>query len=118
MATSVLIVAPQFRELGLSKVIQKAAFELSRKKFPRAKIFGITTSPAVLKINYKLGYRPVVLKQLTDDQHFWSGCSGCVNYDILQRTNYSHCLCTAMLYDPLEKEEKEEAHEKERRISI
>lgn len=118
IANSGLIVAPQFRELGLGKVIKKAAFRLSRTMFPQAKLFGITTSPAVLKINYKLGYRPVVLKQLTDDQQFWAGCNGCVNYDILKRTNYTHCLCTAMLFDPLEQEEKEEAHEKERSVGI
>lgn len=118
IANSGLIVAPQFRNLGLGKVIKKAAFALSRKKFPRAKLFGITTSPAVLKINYKLGYRPVVFKQLTDDKEFWGGCNGCVNYDILKRTNYTHCLCTAMLYDPQEKEDKEEVHEKTSRISV
>lgn len=89
--------------MGLGKMIKKAAFELSRKKFPTAKLFGITTSPAVMKINYELGYRPVTFAQLTDDEDFWKGCESCVNFDILKRTNYKHCLCTAMLFDPEEK---------------
>ncbi|MHB2147992.1 GNAT family N-acetyltransferase [Calditrichota bacterium LG25] len=103
VANSGLIVVPEFRELGLGKMIKKAAFELSRKKFPHAKLFGITTSPAVMKINYQLGYRPVTFAQLTDDEEFWKGCESCVNFDILQRTNRKHCLCTAMLFDPEEK---------------
>ena len=103
VANSGLIVKSQFRSMGLGKMIKKAAFELSRKKFPTAKLFGITTSPAVMKINYELGYRPVTFAQLTDDEDFWKGCESCVNFDILKRTNYKHCLCTAMLFDPEEK---------------
>ena len=114
VANSGLIVAPEFRSLGLGKLIKKAAFELSLKKHPKAKLFGITTNPAVMKINYNLGYRPVTFHQLTDDEEFWAGCQGCVNYDILQRTERLHCLCTAMLYDPDEKKlQKEKQKEKE-----
>ena len=65
VANSGLIVPAKFRGLGLGSRIKKAVFELSRKRFPTAKIFGITTSPAVMKINYKLGYRPVILRHLT-----------------------------------------------------
>ncbi len=120
IANSGLIVAPHFRQLGLAKLIKEATFKLSGNKFPNAKLFGITTSPAVMKINYQLGYRPVDFGQLTDDDDFWAGCQSCVNYDILQRTGRRHCLCTAMLYDPEEKkkeQEKEADHEKSR-ISI
>ena len=121
VANSGLIVAPEFRSLGLGKLIKKEAFELSLKKFPNAKLFGITTSPAVMKINYNLGYRPVTFHQLTDDEEFWAGCQGCVNYDILQRTERQHCLCTAMLYDPEEKKsqkEKEENQKNDKKSSI
>lgn len=110
VANSGLIVSPEFRELGLGKKIKKVAFEHSIKMFPNAKLFGITTSPAVMKINYNLGYRPVTFHQLTDDEEFWAGCKGCVNYDILTRTQRLHCLCTAMLYDP---EEKKQVNSKE-----
>lgn len=113
VANSGLIVNPEFRGLGLGNLIKKAAFDLSRKKFPNSKLFGITTSPAVMKINYHLGYRPVTLHQLTDDEEFWNGCKSCVNYDILMRTNRLHCLCTGMLYDPLEKQNGKEKNIKE-----
>jgi hypothetical protein len=103
VANSGLIVAPEFRNIGLAKEIKKKAFELSRKKFPKAKLFGLTTSLAVMKINSELGYKPVSFSELTDDEEFWKGCSSCVNYDILTRTNKKHCLCTGMLYDPSEK---------------
>lgn len=105
VANSGLIVAEEFRGIGLSKLIKKAAFNLSRKKYPKAKLFGITTSPAVLKINSGLGYRPVGFAELTGDEEFWSGCQSCTNYDILLRTNRKLCLCTGMLYDPAEKSE-------------
>ena len=100
VANSGLIVLPEYRQLGLGKKIKKAAFRLSRRKFPDAKLFGITTSPAVMKINAQLGYHAVALSQLTNDDSFWAGCQSCTNYDILQRTDRRHCLCTAMLYDP------------------
>ncbi len=100
VANSGLIVHPDFRRTGLAKNIKKKIFELSKKKYPHAKIFGITTSLAVMKINSELGYKPVTFSELTNDDSFWLGCKSCQNYDILQRTTRSHCLCTGMLYDP------------------
>ncbi len=105
VANSGLIVNEEFRGLGLAAKIKKRAFELSREKYPESKLFGITTSLAVLKINSNLGYKPVTFSELTTDETFWKGCQGCVNYDILQRTNRSHCLCTGMLFKPGQKEE-------------
>lgn len=86
----------------MAKRIKQKAFELSRSRYPDAKIFGLTTGAAVMKINYELGYRPVTYAELTDDEAFWKGCQSCVNYDILQRQNRRFCMCTAMLYDPAE----------------
>ncbi len=100
VANSGLIVHPDYRERGLAKQIKKAIFELSRKKFPKAKIFGITTGLAVMKINYELGYKPTTFSELTDDPEFWKGCQTCKNFDILTRTERKMCLCTGMLYDP------------------
>ncbi len=102
VANSGLIVHPDFRNQGLAKKIKKAVFDLSRKKFPEAKIFGITTGLAVMKMNYELGYRPVTFSELTDDPEFWKGCQTCKNFDILTRTEQKMCLCTGMLYDPNE----------------
>ena len=105
VANSGLIVKPEYRKSGLARQIKKKIFELSRKKFPDAKIFSITTSLAVMKLNSEIGYKPVTFSELTDDEEFWKGCEACVNYDILQRNNRRMCLCTGMLYDS-KKEEK------------
>ncbi len=100
VANSGLIVVPEYRGYGLAKEIKNKAFQLSRKKYPNAKIFGLTTGLAVMKINHELGYRPVTFSELTNDDQFWNGCKGCVNYDILMRMERTKCLCTGMLYDP------------------
>jgi len=100
VANSGLIVHPDYRNQGLAKKIKKAIFDYSKEKFPDAKIFGITTGLAVMKINYDLGYRPVTFSELTDDEAFWKGCQTCKNYDVLTRTDQKLCLCTGMLYDP------------------
>jgi hypothetical protein len=102
-ANSGLIIAEKFRKMGLALKVKRKAFELSRQKFPNAKLFGLTTSLAVMKINSELGYRPVTFSELTDDEQFWKGCQSCVNYDILTRTKRKHCLCTGMLYNPVDK---------------
>jgi len=109
VANSGLIVVPEFRGYGLAKEIKRRAFQLSRKKYPDAKIFGLTTGLAVMKINHELGYKPVTFSELTEDDQFWNGCKSCVNYDILERMERTKCLCTGMLYDPSwEKVQKKE----------
>ena len=102
VANSGLIVANEFRGLGLATRIKRRIFELSRERFPQAKIFSLTTGAAVMKINNMLGFRPVTFDQLTDDEAFWKGCESCVNFDILQRNGRRMCLCTGLLYDPEE----------------
>jgi len=99
VANSGLIVPEEFRGMGLAMNIKRKAFNLSRKLFPTAKLFGLTTSLAVMKLNSSLGYKPVTFSELTDDDEFWKGCKTCAYYDILFRTNRTHCLCTAMLCD-------------------
>lgn len=100
VANSGLIVAKKFRKDGLAKQIKEKTFQYSRKKFPEAKIFGLTTGLAVMKINSELGYRPVPYSELTQDEIFWKGCQSCVNYEILKSKDRKNCLCTGMLYDP------------------
>lgn len=100
VATSGLIVDPEYRHMGLAARIKAKTFELARKRFPYAKIFSITTSLPVMKLNSRMGYKPVTFSELTDDEEFWQGCQGCVNYDILKRNNRRMCLCTGMLFDP------------------
>jgi hypothetical protein len=100
VANSGLIVAPEFRKSGVAKLIKKKIFDLSKERYPEAKIFGLTTGLAVMKINSELGYEPVTYSELTDDEEFWAGCKSCVNFDILVSKERKNCMCTAMLYDP------------------
>lgn len=110
VATSGLIVDPDYRHQGLAERIKKQTFSLARKKFPYAKIFSITTSLPVMKLNTRMGYEPVTFSELTDDKEFWDGCKGCVNYDILTRNNNTRCICTGMLYDPAKKDTTRKAN--------
>jgi hypothetical protein len=106
VANSGLIVKEEYRNHGLAKKIKKFAFDYTRKKFPQAKIFGITTSLTVMKLNSDLGYKPVTFSELTQDDAFWTGCKSCINYDVLTRTQRKNCLCTGMLFDPKEEKKK------------
>ena len=105
VATSGLIVHPNYRSLGLAKRIKAASFRLARLRWPKAKLFSLTSGAAVMKMNTELGYVPVTFNELTDDDAFWKGCEGCVNHDILVAKNRKFCICTAMLYDPAEHED-------------
>jgi len=100
VANSGLIVVPEFRNQGLAKKIKQVVFKHSRTKYPTAKIFSITTGLAVMKLNSTLGYKPVTFSELTNEPSFWNGCQTCKNYDVLQRTSETMCLCTGMLFDP------------------
>lgn len=104
VANSGLIVSPEFRKFGLAKRIKQAIFKLSRSKYPNSKIFGLTTGLAVMKINSDLGYEPVTYSELTQDEDFWKGCTSCINYEILISKDRKNCMCTAMIWDPVEKE--------------
>ena len=106
VANSGLIVAPEFRKSGLAREIKKKIFELSRAKYPDAKIFGLTTGLAVMKINSELGYEPVTYSELTQDDAFWKGCQSCVNFEILKSKERKNCMCTAMLYTPDDNKKK------------
>ena len=108
VANSGLVVHPNFRGLGVATAIKQRIFRLSREKYPAAKIFGLTTGLAVMKINSELGYEPVTYSELTQDTEFWAGCRSCVNYSILESKNFRNCLCTAMLFDPAWVAEAEE----------
>ena len=110
VAHSGLIVHPDYRHLGLAKKIKTYVFNYSQKKYPEAKIFGITTGLAVMKINSDLGYRPVPFSELTADPSFWAGCKTCTNFEILQSKDVKMCLCTGMLYDPKEKKSQKTAY--------
>ncbi len=107
VATSGLIVSPDYRHQGLAARIKQKTFELARDHFPYAKIFSITTSLPVMKLNTQMGYKPVTFSELTQDNEFWEGCQGCINYDVLQRNNRVRCICTGMLFDPKDAPKKQ-----------
>jgi len=79
VSNSGLIVAPEFRKTGVGKKIKRKIFELSRQKYPNAKIFSLTTGLAVMKLNHELGFEPVTYSEITTDDSFWEGCKSCVN---------------------------------------
>lgn len=102
VTTSGLIVHPDYRGLGVAKRIKDTTFTLARIRWPKAKIFSLTSGAAVMQMNTQLGYKPVTFAELTDDEAFWRGCEGCVNVDVLKRTERKYCICTGMLFDPAE----------------
>ena len=102
VTTSGLIVHPDYRGQGLAKRIKDMTFTLARIRWPKAKIFSLTSGAAVMQMNTQLGYKPVTFNELTDDEAFWKGCEGCVNVDVLHRTGRRYCICTGMLFDPEE----------------
>jgi hypothetical protein len=104
VVNSGLIVNSELRKEGLGRAIKQEVFKLSRSKYPGAKLFGITTSAAVMKINTELGYKPVTFPDLTQSEDFWKGCASCKNYPILQENARRICLCTGMVYDNLDDE--------------
>ena len=108
VTTSGLIVHPDFRGLGLAKRIKVMTFTLARMRWPKAKIFSLTSGAAVMKMNTQLGYLPVTFADLTDDEAFWRGCEGCCNVDVLHRTGRKYCICTGMLFDPAKQKGEEQ----------
>ena len=102
VTTSGLIVPEKYRGRGLARRIKHVTFTLARKRWPEAKIFSLTSGAAVMKLNTALGYLPVTVADLSEEESFWKGCQGCVNYDVLQRTDRRYCICTGMLFDPKE----------------
>lgn len=99
VSNSGLIIAPEFREHGLARILKRELFNLCRLRYPHASIVGITTSVAVMKINTELGFYPTTFSEMPHDEKFWKGCEMCVNHDILKRTGRKYCLCTAMRHD-------------------
>lgn len=104
VVNSGLLVLPDYRKYGLGTLIKQEVFKLSRTKYPNSKLFGITTSLAVMKINSDLGYKPVTFSEITTSEDFWKGCKSCKNYHILMENERKMCLCTGMAYDKLDDE--------------
>lgn len=100
VSNSGLIVSPKYRAQGVASQIKTQIFDLSRSRYPQAKVFSITSGLAIMKMNTRLGFEPVTYDKIAHEPRFWDGCKSCVNYDVLQSKNRCNCLCTAMLFDP------------------
>ncbi|NCD69537.1 GNAT family N-acetyltransferase [Mucilaginibacter agri] len=100
VSNSGLIVSPKHRNNGVASEIKDQIFQLSRNKYPSAKIFSITSGLAIMKMNTRLGFEPVTYAEVVHEARFWDGCKSCVNYNILESKNRCNCLCTAMLFNP------------------
>jgi hypothetical protein len=109
VSNSGLIVAPGFRNAGVAGAIKERIFRMSRRMYPEAKIFSITSGPAIMKMNSRLGFEPVSFAEITQDECFWEGCKSCVNYNILENKKKCNCLCTAMLFDPHKEKYEQQA---------
>jgi len=94
-----LIVHARYRNEKIAWQLKQKAVDLAKRKYPNAKLFGLTTAAAVMKINSRLGYIPVTYDQITGDQNFWNACKTCPNYQILKSKGQRNCLCTAMLLE-------------------
>ena len=69
VANSGLIVVEKFRGQGLAKRI-KSSISAFTPPMANAKLFGLTSGGAVMKINTELGYVPVPFSELTTDDAF------------------------------------------------
>lgn len=98
VSNSGLIVNPAYRRGGIATAIKQEILALCRSKYPRAKVFSITTGAAVMRLNHQFGFQPVTYSEITRDSSFWDQCRHCVNYPILESQGRQRCLCTAMMF--------------------
>ena len=117
VSNSGMIVNPFYRGRGIAKALKEKVFGLARQIYPLAKIFSITTTAAMMKMNMQLGFEPVIYDALPQENKFWQGCRSCVNYGILKNKKHRNCLCTAMLFTPAIKKHAEK-HERKTVSSV
>jgi len=97
-----LVVREEYLGFGLVSEIKRFAFNLARELYPISTLINLTTNPVLMNVDSDLGFKPVIYADLPLDEGFWHPCNGCENVDILKRTMYQQCLCTAMLFNPFE----------------
>jgi GNAT superfamily N-acetyltransferase len=97
VATSALIVELRSRGLGIARRLKEAALRLARGRYPNATPFGLSTSPAVARINRDLGFREVPYAEITSDAEFWRGCESCPHHATLVANGGARCLCAAFI---------------------
>lgn len=100
VANSGLVVLPEFRNTGLAFQLKQMALQVAARKYPRAKVFSLTTSLSVAKINHELGYKVVSHDQLLEDEYFIKGCGQVLDYPKMVQTHAGDSECFIMVYDP------------------
>lgn len=100
VSSCALIISPVFRNRGVASLNKMQILSLATRKYPSAKIFGLTTSAVVMQINNQLQYQEVLYSELTQAESFWQSCQSCDNYKVLLQNNKRTCLCKAMVYIP------------------
>lgn len=100
VSSCALIISPGFRNRGVATIIKKQILALAKNKYPKAKIFGLTTSAAIMQINRQLHYKQVQYSEVTQAESFWLSCTTCENYQVLLHSDKKVCLCKAMVYMP------------------
>src|SRR5476651_2659666 len=71
ISNSGLIVSPLHRSQGIASKIKTQIFQLSRSKYPSAKVFSITSGLALMKLNTRLGFEPVTYSEIAQEPRFW-----------------------------------------------
>ncbi len=94
-----LVVDDAYRGRGLGRRMKMRLMRAGARRFPKAVVMSLTTSPAVLAMNRSLGFRKVPIARLTKDPAFWEGCKACRNYEEMQRQG-KQCCCDAMILSP------------------
>jgi GNAT superfamily N-acetyltransferase len=101
VANSGLIVSPGYRGTGISKQIKAVLFDHCRGKFPDARLFSLSASPAVIHMNKTMGYKVVSFAEVMSDELFLTGCESWVNYKALMSREQAHLPYVAMIFDPM-----------------
>ena len=99
VSTSALVVARAHRNHGLARRLKEAAFALARVRFPSARLFGLTTSGTVMKVNAGMGWVPATYAEVCRAPEFWKGCEACPHHGTLLKMKGEVCFCTAMRWE-------------------
>lgn len=100
IASTGLIIKPQYRGVGIAKAIKYHIFELCRTIFPDSKIFSLTANPVVKKVNKELGFKPVSFLSVMNDTHFIDGNVCQVDFIEMMKEKYDDPNYSALVYNP------------------
>lgn len=89
VSNTALIIHPKYRGNGLVKDLKHEIIALARESFPGAKLFSLTSNPAVIKANRHLGYKEVSFSDIRNDPDFVEGYESEVDYFRLMEKGYN-----------------------------